>query len=94
MSHEESFIESCRRRVEEQYAHVRLGSGAIGGCFGSILCHELHHGDPEAGGLHFTRLARKWGIPVSILGELIWDHCKRLEPLLQVNHDQGESRAQ
>lgn len=86
--HEESFIESCRRRVEEQYAQTRLGSGTVGGCFGSILCHELHMGnDPAPAGLHFKALAEKWGIPVSVLGELIWDHCKRLEPQLQVNHD-------
>lgn len=84
--HEESFIESCRRRVEEQYAQTRLGSGSVGGCFGSILCHELHHGG-NGQGLHFSSLAEKWGIPVSILGELIWDHCKRLEQQIQVNHD-------
>lgn len=83
---EEPFLESCRRRVEEQYAHEELSSGCIGGCFGSILCSELHHGGPNRQGLHFTALAAKWGIPVSVLGELIWDHCKRLEPLLQVNH--------
>jgi len=81
--HEEPFIESCRRRVEEQYAHVQLGSGGIGGCFGSILCHELHNGH----GMHFSALAAKWGIPVSVLGELIADHCRRLEPLLTVNHE-------
>lgn len=81
---EEPFIESCRRRVEEQYAHVTLSSGGVGGCFGSILCSELHHGGPGGDGLHFTALAAKWGIPVSLLGELIWDHCKRLEPLLNV----------
>lgn len=86
MNHEESYIESCRRRVEEQYAHIRLGSGAVGGCFGSILCHEIHCGS-DGHGLHFTALAAKWGIPVSILGELIWDHCRRLEPQLQVTHD-------
>lgn len=100
--HEESFLESCRRRVEEQYAHARLGSGQVGGCFGSILCHELHSGGPVIGtlpptkkggkkydvhiGLHFSALAEKWGIPVSLLGELVWDHCKRLESQLQVNH--------
>lgn len=86
MPHEESFLESCRRRVEEAYAHTRLGSGAVGGCFGSILCHELHHGI-DGHGLHFKALAEKWGISLSILGELIWDHCKRLEPQVQVNHN-------
>jgi hypothetical protein len=85
---EEPFIESCRRRVEEQYAHTELGSGSVGGCFGSILCHELHMGnDPEQAGLHFSALAEKWGIPVTVLGELIWDHCRRLENELHVNHN-------
>ena len=83
---EEPYLESCRRRVVEQYASTRLGSGTVGGCFGSILCHELHHGG-HGGGLHFEALAQKWNIPVSLLGELIWDHCKRLEPLLHVNHE-------
>lgn len=79
------YLESVRQRVEDQYAGVKLGSGSIGGCFGSILCHELHNGNGGEGH-HFTALAEKWGIPVSILGELIWDHCKRLEPLVRVNH--------
>lgn len=79
--HEEPVIELCRRRVEEQYADIPLGSSAVGGCFGSILCHELH-----SGGLHFSALAKKWGISTSLLGDLIADHCKRLEPLLTVNH--------
>lgn len=83
---DEPFIESLRRKVEEQYRQQALGSGSVGGCFGSILCHELHNGGPDGEGLHFTALAAKWGIPVSILGELIWDHCKRLEPPLWVNH--------
>jgi len=85
--HEESYIESCRRRVEEQYATTKLSSGSVGGCFGSILCSELHSGGHQQTGLHFTALAKKWGIPVTTLGELIWDHCKRLEPMLEVNHD-------
>lgn len=82
MQSETPFIESLRASIEEQYAGVRLGSGSVGGCFGSILCHELH-----AGGLHFVALARKWGISLHTLGELIWDHCRRLEPLPEVNHD-------
>jgi len=84
---EEPFLESLRRRVEEQYAHVELGSGSVGGCFGSILCDELHNGGPTKSGLHFKAIAEKWGIPVSVLGKLIEDHCLRLEPLLKVTHD-------
>lgn len=87
MEHEESFIEMCRRYIEEQYKHVLLPSGSRGGCFGTILCSELHSGGVLQDGLHFTALAEKWGIPVSILGELIWDHCKRLEKLPKVNHE-------
>lgn len=86
MQIEEPFIESCRRRVEEAYKDKELGSGSIGGCFGSILCHELHCSD-DGRGLHFLALSRKWNIPVSLLGELIHDHCKRLEPLLTVTHE-------
>jgi hypothetical protein len=85
--HEESYIESCRRRVEEQYAHTTLSSGSVGGCFGSILCSELHHGGPHGEGLHFSALAAKWNIPVSMLGEIIADHCRRLEPQLTVRHE-------
>lgn len=86
-AHEESFLEGFRREIEEQYANVELSSGGRGGCFGSILCSELHSGGKDKCGLHFTALANKWGIPVSILGELIWDHCKRLEPLPKVKHE-------
>jgi hypothetical protein len=82
--HEESFIESCRRHVEEQYQVIQNETWT--GEFGTILCHEIHNGGADGGGLHFMALAAKWGIPVSILGELIWDHCKRLEPLVQVKH--------
>lgn len=77
-SHEESYLENLRRRVEEQYADHPTGCG---GSFGELLCHEIH------GGLTFLWLAEKWGIPVTVLGDLIADHCRRLEPLLQVNHD-------
>ncbi len=48
--------------------------------FGEALCYELH-----TNGLHFVRLAEKWGIGVTALGELIYDHCKRLEKDPHVN---------
>lgn len=88
---ETPFVESLRLRVEDQYSNIKLSSGQVGGCFGSILCHELHNGGKNKTGLHFIALAKKWNIPVSILGELIWDHCKRLESLLEVNHDFDEN---
>jgi hypothetical protein len=90
MTHEESFIEACRREVERQYASTELGSGAVGGCFGSILCSELHHGGPLGRGIDFASLARKWGIPVTVLGDLIADHCRRLEPTIRVRFAESE----
>ena len=88
---EESFLDSLRRRVEDQYSDHPTGCG---GSFDEILCFELHDGGEydEHGkctfksGLTFIWLAEKWGIPVSILGELICDHCKKLAPQLTVNH--------
>ena len=84
----ETYIEDCRQAIEEQYRHTRLGSGAVGGTFGEILCHELHMGDdPVPAGHHFSSLAHKWSISLPTLGELIWDHCKRLEEPPRVRHD-------
>ena len=80
MSHEESYLEMLRRLIVEQYQNVILGSGGAAAEFGTILCHELHYGGDDHG-LHFTALAAKWGINVTTLGELIYDHCRRLEPL-------------
>lgn len=79
MPGEETYLSILRRRVEEQYRDHPTGCG---GDFGEILCHEMH-----SGGLTFQWLAEKWGIPVSVLGELIRDHCLRLESALIVNHD-------
>lgn len=66
-------IKEFREHIEALYQKKELGSGGIGGCFGSILCDELH-----SKGLHFKALAKKWNISVSFLGEVIADHCKRL----------------
>ena len=76
---EESYLAFLRRRIEEQYEEMPTGSG---GSFGELLCHEIHEN-----GLTFKWLADKWGIGLAILGELIWDHCKRLEAGPEVNHD-------
>lgn len=67
----ESHIERYRRLIEEQYLANPTGGG---GSFGEILCHEIH-----TKGLTFIWLAQKWGISLPDLGELIWDHCKRLQ---------------
>lgn len=81
-SPEEGHLELLRRRIEESYLDHPTGCGAS---FGEILCHEIH-----TKGLTFDRLARKWGVSLPTLGELIWDHCKRLEPLPEVHHDLPE----
>ena len=63
-----------------------------GGSFGEILCYEIHRGDQQEflaydetlakNGIHagcdFKSLAKKWGISLEFLGELILDHCKKL----------------
>lgn len=80
MSHEESRIECLRRRVEEAYAGEH--ETGCGGSFGELLCWEIH-----SNGLTFARLAEKWGISLPTLGDLIRDHCCRLEPSPRVDHD-------
>lgn len=69
---EEGHLELLRRQIEEAYLDHPTGCG---GSFGEILCHEIH-----TRGLTFVWLAEKWGLSLPTLGELIWDHCKRLEP--------------
>jgi len=64
--------------IEEQYEQMPTGCG---GSFGELLCYEIHEN-----GLTFMWLAEKWGISLPALGELIWDHCKRLEGLPNVKH--------
>lgn len=71
---EETHLGYLRRMIEEQYA-ARGGTGC-GASFGELLCHELHTRERT-----FIALADHWGISLPTLGELIWDHCKRLEPL-------------
>ena len=72
-----------RGRISSQYKEHPTGCG---GSFDELLCFELHHGGPQGTGLTFSWLVAKWGISLSLLGELIWDHCKGLEPLPKVNH--------
>ena len=78
-NNEEGYIERLGRLIEEQYKANPTGCG---GSFGEILCWEIH-----TNGLTFLWLADKWGISVTTLGELIYDHCKRLEIEPVVNHD-------
>lgn len=71
-------IERQRWLIEEQYKKQPTGCGAS---FGEILCYELH-----TGRLTFVQLAEKWGVSLPTLGELVSDHCKRLEDEPCVNH--------
>ena len=81
-------ISQFREIVEERY---RIAPTSCGGSFGEILCYEIHTQpvNPRMDcktftggfctGLNFKELAQKWGISVSLLGELISDHCRKLE---------------
>ena len=81
MEFEEGHLVYLRRLIEEQYEE---NPTECGGSFGELLCYELHEGE-----LTFICLAEKWGISLPTLGELIWDHCKRLESLPNINHEYG-----
>jgi len=85
----EPIIEVFRNIIERLYKHHPTGCGDS---FGEILCYEIHSGDQHEfldydevmakngvrTGCDFKHLAKKWEIPVSFLGELILDHCRRL----------------
>ncbi len=71
-------IERLRCLIEEQYLKHPTGCGAS---FGEILCWEIH-----SNGQTFIWLAEKWGVSLPTLGELIHDHCKRLEADPRVCH--------
>lgn len=75
---EEAHVERIRRLIEEQYIENPTGCGSS---FGEILCWEIH-----TNGMTFVWLAEKWGLSLPMLGEIIWDHCKRLENNPSVNH--------
>lgn len=68
---EESHLVRLRRLIEDAYLPNPTGCGES---FGELLCWEIH-----TNGQTFVLLAEKWGVSLPTLGELIWDHCKRLE---------------
>ena len=72
------YIEHLRETIEAQY---RTHPTGCGGSFGEILCYELH-----SAGLTFNQLSKKWGVSLAMLGELVWDHCKRLDAEPRVDH--------
>jgi len=73
-----NYIDKCREIITEQYKNNPTGCGFS---FDEILCYEIHEN-----GLTFRWLAEKWNITLDFLGELIYDHCKRLNSLPEVNH--------
>jgi hypothetical protein len=79
LNFEESYLSFLRQSIEDQYKEHPTGCG---GSFDEILCYEIHEG-----GLTFNWLAEKWGISLPTLGELIYDHCKRLQESPVVNHN-------
>jgi len=76
---EETYVGMIRRVIEESYDEAPTGCGSS---FGEILCWEIHEN-----GMTFEWLAKKWGLSLPTLGELIWDHCKRLEEMPVVTHN-------
>ncbi len=72
-------IKNTRNEIEDQYKNNPTGCG---GTFDELLCWEIH-----SNGMTFVWLSEKWGISLSMLGELIKDHCEGLEPLPKVNHE-------
>lgn len=76
---DKAFLVIIRESICEQYKTKPTDTG---GSFGEILCHEMHINH-----LTFKGLASKWGVSVLTVGELIYDHCKRLEPMPKVNHN-------
>ena len=81
----EPHIERIRRLIEEQYLEHPTDCGAS---FGEILCWEIH-----SNGMTFVWLADKWRVSLPTLGELIWDHCKRLEADPEVHHEERSATA-
>jgi hypothetical protein len=77
-------LEMLRDKVCNLYYNSPFPPTGCGASFGELLCHEIHGpsynlaGELCEQGLTFLWLAEKWGITVAQLGELIYDHCKRL----------------
>ena len=75
-------IHEFRQRVIDAYQPTGLNCV---GDFGQILCYAIHE-DPANSrmasgdkGHTFKELAALWGISVTFLGEVIADHCAKLE---------------
>ena len=77
---EQPHIERLRQLIVDQYEDHPTGCGAS---FGELLCWEIHEN-----GQTFIWLASKWGISLPTLGDLISDHCRRLEDEPRVAHEE------
>lgn len=80
-------IKKFRQHIQRVYKEAPTGCGSG---FDEILCYELHsepvnprmESKTATGfetGLTFKELAQKWGISTKFLGELIADHCGKLQ---------------
>jgi len=81
-------IKQFRKHIEQSYQNC---PNSHRGGFDELLCYEIHsqpinprmriktNNDGFETGLTFKELAQKWGISVTFLGELIADHCRKLE---------------
>lgn len=79
------------KRFREHLEQIYQAHPGEAGSFGEILCYEIHSepinprmqsktmSDGFETGLCFNELAAKWGITITFLGELIADHCARLD---------------
>lgn len=74
---ERNYLTTIRQEIVKQY---RKNPTGCGGSFGELLCWEIHINNQT-----FIKLAKKWGISLPTLGELIKDHCDRLQELPKVN---------
>lgn len=77
MNKEQNYLSMLRNDIVNQYKKHPTGCG---NSFGELLCWEIH-----SNGMTFIWLAEKWGISLSTLGELIKDHCDRLQKMPKVN---------
>ncbi len=67
-------VEEFRDFIEARYAKGQPDDTGCGYSFGEILCWEIH-----SNGQTFVWLAEKWGITCCFLGDVIADHCRRME---------------
>ena len=74
-------LDHYKAEIEKSYSGKTTGCGSS---FGEILSWEIH-----INSCSFAGLAKKWGISVSFLGDLIQDHCRNLTTI-EVTHSSDE----